>query len=493
MSSLSTVLAVFTVASVALTVGTVLINIRLAERRSWIVSAIRAGATVLAAILALPITKLLAGFLTDVSYQLVMPVLGDDIGDLVGASSEGLEGTGTVTSMMVSLVTYILVFLLLQLGFVLAGVAACRFLPALRERARRGVALTFGVCNGLLAALVILSSVCAFLTVSGHTLGDTTASIDTYHAEQTAGIVQKFNSANEDERSLSRMLDRHPLVSLLSSTVGRPLLAVLGNDQIRLEDENEIVELNLDREMSVVVRTATHLTDAGAALEKEDFCEDDKARLYGLSDSMTDSRWMSVVSADAVVVMAENWKQGKPFGGMNAPVAVNAARPAFDCLMDTMAASEADALREDLHVLFDVMGDLKIAGLLSETDDVQLLICNAARDDLFCVIDAKLAVNSRFDPLAAEMRLMSVRLLADLLGKDALLAGEHSALMRALAADLTAGGENTVSAMEETLAAYGYELPENVAKVVAEQILADLGSDGAISEIELTTYLSELA
>ena len=65
MSLLSAVLSVLTVASVGFFVIMILINLHLADRRSWVMSILRVGMTIVSAALALPLAKLLAGAFTD--------------------------------------------------------------------------------------------------------------------------------------------------------------------------------------------------------------------------------------------------------------------------------------------------------------------------------------------------------------------------------------------------------------------------------------------
>lgn len=502
MSLLSTVLSVLTVASVGLAVIMVLVNLLLAGRRSWIMSIVRVGMTVVAAVLALPVAKAVAGAFTGSVYDAIVPAVGDGMGDFLGAAPEGLDGLRVIISMLISLLLYIVVFLILRLLFAIVGVILCRFMPVLKAKTRRGVSMPLGALNGLLIVAVVLAPLCGFLAMSGNVLGDMVTAAEKCESEAADVLLEQLGTDSHNARQLAREMDQHPVVSLVSGTVGRPIFSVLTDGELELSGgSGEVIEMDMEQDLSAMLCTLIHFTDANEALGEDDFNAEDKSRLYSLSDSISRSRWVTVVATDALAALADNWQQGAAFGGMGRPSMDKATEPAFDSLMGVLSEQTPDTLHEDLHTLFDVTGDLIISGLVSGSDDSQQLIRNASDNEFFGSVADKLDANDRFDPVAVEVRRMSVRLVSGMLGSESLRSGEHDALMLDVSKDLTDVISLSVEErhevlppiLEETFARHGHEMPQNVAIEVADQMIVDLGEDGEITDAELTEYLIENA
>ena len=502
MSFLSAVLSVLTVASVGFTVIMILVNLHRADRSSWVMSALRVGMTLLSALIALPVTKLLAGAFTDGVYETVLLAAGDGMGEFLSATPEGLDGLRVIVSMTVALFLYILVFIVVRILFTILGVFLRRWLPALREKTRRGLAMPLGALNGILIVAVVLAPLCGFLSVSGSVLGDVSVSAAKCESEEVTDLLAQFGADGRKARKLAVEINKQPVISIVSATVGRPICAFLSGGELELSDgSGKVIDMELERDLSAIICTYLHLTDANEAVNEEDFDAEDKSRLDNLSESVDRSEWVTIVTADAMATLAERWKQRESFAGAGCPSVHKAAEPAFDSIMDVLTVQTADVLPEDLPIVLDVTGDLALSKLLSGTDDAQQLIKNVSEHDFFATVAGKLDANARFETVAGEIRLMSVRLVAAMLGEEALKDGDHDELMLDLAAGLTAvvsspeeeSRELLPALLEQTFADHGYDLPQNVATEVADQMLAGMGADGAITPDELTAYLVGLA
>ena len=502
MALLSTVLVALTAASVIFAVAMTLVNLYLADRRSWIMSVVRLGMTLVAAALALPIARLLAGVFTDDVYSAIVPVLGDELSDFLGAAPDGLRGMRVIVSMVISLLLYVAVFLALRLFFVIVGIVLCRFMPQLKEKTRRGVALPVGALNGLLIAVIVLAPICGFLAMGGNVLGNAAVSADKCGSAKVETLFEQFGTDSREVRELAKDIEKNPVISVVSNTVGRPVFAVLAERKLELSDgSGETVKMKMEQDMSAMVCTFIHLTDVNEALGEEDFDTTEKVRLHNLSDSIAQSRWVTVVAADALAELSEKWKQNESFAGMQRPEMNKVTEPAFDSLLDVLSEQTPNTMDEDMDVLMDVMGDLVAAGLLKGSDDSQQLIRNTSDNDFFEKVAVRLDSNVRFTSVAYEFRLISTRLVASMLGAESLRNGEHDALMQDVASDLTSvidfemeqRHEVLPPMLEQTFANYGYELPQNVAVEVADRMIEDLGADGEITGGELTEYLIEYA
>ena len=465
-------------------------------------SVVRLGMTIVAAALALPIARLLAGVFTDDVYSAIVPVLGDELGDFLEAAPDGLRGLRMIISMTISLLLYVAVFLALRLLFAIVGIVLCRFLPQLKERTCRGVALPVGALNGLLIAAVVLAPICGFLAMSGNVLGDVAVAAEKCESEQVDALFEQLGTDSRSVRELAKEVKSNPVIVVVSNTAGRPVFAVLTERKLELSDgSGEEIKLELERDLSAMLCTFIHLTDVNDALKEDDFDTTDKVRLYNFADSIAQSEWVTVVVADSMASLSENWKQDESFAGMVKPEMNKITEPAFDTLLDVLLEQTPDTLNEDLHVLMDVMGDLVASGLLMESNESQQLIKNTADNDFFETVAVRLESNDRFASVASELRLIGTRLVANMLGAECLKTGEHDALMRDVAMNLTSvidleteeRHEVLPPMLELTFDNYGYELPQNVAVEVADRMIEDLGADGEITGDELTEYLIEYA
>ncbi len=494
-SLLSTVLSAFTVVSVGFAVVVILVNLLVAGRRSWIMGIVRIIVTVVSAIVALPVTKFAAGKLADMAYDAIVPGLGKDTKEMLEAAPEGLDGVRVLISLITALLLYVVAFLLVRLVLSIIVSIFSRFVPALRKPTRRGIAMPLGALNGLLIVAVILAPICGFLTMGGRVLGDVSTAAEKCDSDVVNAMLDKFGTDDEGVRALAAQIEQQPVIKFVDSTLGRPIFSSLTTGEVTSAD-GKAIEVNLEQELRSVAGVAVHLTDATDALEKEGFVEEDKNRLYGLVDSIDRSEWLTVLATDALSELAESWKAGESFGGLKCPSMDKAMESSFASLMDVLAHENAETLNEDLHTLFDVLGDFMISGLISGSYDTDQLIKNSSDNQLFEQVIHKLEANPRFAPVADEVRSMSVRLLSGLLGVDELLNGEHADLMQDVSQVLTDMIEledrsEILRELENTFAVYDYDVPENVAVEMADQIIADLSDDEdkVITPEELTEYL----
>jgi hypothetical protein len=99
--------------------------------------------------------------------------------------------------------------------------------------------------------------------------------------------------------------------------------------------------------------------------------------------------------------------------------------------------------------------------------------------------------------LVTELKSMSVRLVTNMLGTEALQNGEYSEMMGNVAGTLTDALDMPkeerdaiiVDKLQNEFAAQGYDVPADVAIGMSDQLMAELGADGEITEEELTDYL----
>ena len=194
--------------------------------------------------------------------------------------------------------------------------------------------------------------------------------------------------------------------------------------------------------------------------------------------------------------MAEKWLDGEDFAGMSRPKLDAALSPTFDCVLSVLASENADTLEEDIHDILDVLGDFMANDLLGEDADYMQLVQKLGASGLLTDMMAKLQANERLAVLATEIKALSMRLVTNMLGAQQLKDGQYAEMMGNVAGTLTDALEMSkedrdamvVESVQEQFAAEGYDVPPEVVVEITDQVMAELGADGEITEEELTDY-----
>ena len=176
--------------------------------------------------------------------------------------------------------------------------------------------------------------------------------------------------------------------------------------------------------------------------------------------------------------------------------------PTFSCVLQLLASETPQTLSEDIHVILDVLCDLRLKGFLNaETVFYEDLIRSLGRDGFLTSLLARLDQNERMHLLVDEIRTMSVRLVGRMLGVDQLQNGQYDALMDDVASSLNdvlqkpaeERDEIIKQAINQNFDTHGFNVPEDVALEVSDKVINELGADGEITKEELIDFLSNYA
>ncbi len=498
MISLSAILSVIVLVMVAFAVIMVVANLFLAGRRGWTMGIVRIALTVIAVIAALPLARLVSEKLTDWAYDRFIPLLGDDVETFLNSIPLGTEGARTLVTMVAAPLLFALIFIVLRALLCIVGYVLGRVVPALRDKSLRAVSMPLGALNGLLIAMVVMVPLCGFITMGAHVLNDAQEALANCEPEAVEKILAGVGTTPEQVDSLTEEMNSQPVIKAVSYTVGRPVFSYLTTAQLdTTETHGEIITMNLEQEISGLACTCVYLFDAYDTLDKDDFVEADKECLYVLADQILESDWIRLMATDTLVNAATQWKAGKEFAGIGRPTVNASVDPTINCLLDILASEQTVTLDEDLHTLLDVVGDFLVCDLLTETDEPEKLLMTISENGLLDQTLTKLEANPRLSPLVGELRSMSVRLLTEMLGLDDLKNGEHAELMDTVAGELNGvlglpeeeRHEAISEAVSTTFKDYGYEVPEDVAIDMTDQMIEELGGDGEITGDEVSDYL----
>ncbi len=475
-----------------------LIDMLRAARRSWIMAAVRLGVTLVAAVIAIPVTRAVADLAADTVYGYLVPHLGEELVSFLTEVPVGAEGMRVIAALLAAPILYLILFLLLRWAAYLVLWVVERCIPILRKRSMRILSMPLGALNGIVLAAVTLIPLCGYLVFGAHMLRTFVDSGMTDTTLIRENVLDRFDLTENDLENLSDRIENNPAVSAVYMTVGKPIYTALTTAELDVsETHGQTVKMNPERELKGLLVTAAYAIDAGEAFGKADYTPADKELLFAAADSLFESDWVRLLATDSLVALSRTWLENKPFAGIECPVLDASLNPTVNRLLEVLSAENAETLEEDIHVILDVVGDLKINGLLEGNADYTAMVQRMGESRLLTDMLVRLEENERLGVLAAELRALSIRLVSNMLGVDKLMSGEYSDMMGNVAGALTDSLRMSeeerdaliLNAVKNNFADSGFDMPDEVALKMSHQMIGDLGTDGEITEEELTDYL----
>lgn len=489
---------IFTLAAVLYVLVWALIYLFAAGKRSWIMAVVRIGITVVSAIAAIPLTKLIADLSADFVYGLILPYMGEELVGFLTEVPVGAEGMRVIASLLVAPILYLLVFLVLRWLIAMIAWIVEKCVPVLKARTLRGVSMPLGALNGILIAVVTLVPLCGYMVFGAHLLNTFVDSGMTDTALVQKNVLERFNLTEDQVENVADGLKGNIVVTVVHKSVGNPIYTALTTAELdATETHGQTVEMNLERELSGLLVTASHAMEVVESLEKETYTPADKDLLFATADSFFESKWIRLLAADTLVSMSETWLENKAFAGIDRPVLDASLNPTVNRLLEVLATETPETLEEDIHVILDVVGDLLVNDLLKKNADYTAMVQRMGQSGLLTDMLAKLDANERMHTLAAELKSLSIRLVTNMLGTDLLKSGEYAEMMGNVAdtlngvLDMPEEERNAIitQSIKDNFSEQGFDVPDEVALEMSNKLIDDLGADGEITGDELTDYM----
>ena len=489
---------IFTVAVALFALILGLVNMIKAGKRSWLMAVIRLGITAFSMVASVPVTMMLLNEASDYAYELVVPMLPAALGGFFTEVPVGAEGMRVIASLLIAPGVFLLVFILMRWALSIVAWVIEKIIPPLRKRSLRGLSRLLGLANGVLVAVVVLIPLTGYLMLSTHAVRTVVESDLTDSAVIKQEILEPMGMTEEELVELSSAVESHPVIATVYNTVGKPVFDSLTNATLdATETHGAVIQMNLETELCGLVRTAGYAVEVMESFEKDDYTDADKQLLFATADSFFSSDWIKMVMTDTLVAMSQSWIQGEEFAGMARPSLDATLNPTLNRILEVLSSENGETLEEDIHVILDVVGDLKANDLLGENNDYTAMVQSMGQSGLLTDMLAKLEANERMATLAAELKALSIRLVSNMLGVDKLQSGEYAEMMGSVAGTLTdtlamSEAERDaviLDAVKNQFADQGFDVPDDVALKMSHQMIDELGSDGEITSEELTDYL----
>ena len=311
-------------------------------------------------------------------------------------------------------------------------------------------------------------------------------------------VMKPLGMTEEDLESTADAIEKHPVLSVIHGTVGEVVFDELTTAKLDVAaTHGTVIEMNLETELCGLLKTAGYAMEVMESMEKEDYTLEDKEYLFHTVDAFFASEWMKLFATDTLVAMSETWLKGEEFAGMPRPTMDATVAPTLDEVLEILASETVGTLEEDIHAIMDVVGDFLVHDLMDEGAEYTEMVQQLGNSGLLTDMMGKLEANERLRSLAGEIKALSMRLVSNMLGLDLLKDGQYGEMLGEVAGTLNDVLEMSREEREEMIldsikgsfSQQGFDVPDEVALEMSDQMIEELGKDGEITADELTDYL----
>ena len=180
-----------------------------ARKRHWSMALVRTGIVIVSAVVAVPISQMVAEGLSGVLYGYIEPELNADLRAFIGEVPLVAESAQLIVSLLIAPLLFLLIFILLRafLSLVLWIVERC--IPALRAKGLRNtaIAMPIGAVNGILVALVTLIPLCGYVTLATKTIDAFDGMMATDAPAQEEAVAREDGSPSYDALAVSAVVE----------------------------------------------------------------------------------------------------------------------------------------------------------------------------------------------------------------------------------------------------------------------------------------------
>ena len=322
-----------------------------------------------------------------------------------------------------------------------------------------------GLVQGLVCLAVLLVPISTYSTIAPAVTG-------VLPEGELSGIEEISDQIND--------INKSPAVVVFRVTGGKLVSSVFTDYSVNYNGEK--VKVKLTSEIGAITELAS------GVMELENLEEVDSQAIVSLGESIGDSKIVSVVATEFVHSATGAWKNGEEFMGMAKPEVGDLAGPIFDKLVDALYAGSGatTTFNEDIQTLAKLFAKLidtdVIASIGGESTE---LVTAISQKNVVTDIAAILEENPRLRILIPEITMLSVRVLAQIVGIPENDEAVYTAMLTNIAAKLNELRDGSLSQAEQVIVMEdvlktefkkaGVEIEPEYIGDVAVAIVADFG------------------
>lgn len=463
------------------------------------------GFTLLSAVLALAGARLIYRPAVSTVFSLVIsPLLNAQAKSWLDLSPTALKGAEELAGLLVIPLIFLVLFLLIRLLFMLVARVPWNVRRQRREASyeyiprRNKAATVMGGVNGFLISIAVLIPLCGCLVTAGDVIS---AFSDTGAAEMSQVQTMLRQSARLDAQEMTRYgesLSKNPVLAVFGRGPGGALFRGMTTGSVRSSDGSTI-RVSLTDELSVLSSVGGNGLVTAYSISRQSVTIPESAQnaILAIKDGVLSSRLLTTVGAEAVSGIASAWFEGRSFNGLKPPALNDILSPTFDLALKLLSEETPDLMGPDTQTLTGVMLDLVDSGLFVRSISYADVMEKLGHGGLMFSILDRLLENRHLAPLADELEALSSRVVAQVLDPEKIRNGTYDDLLGEISLRLNnvlglTREEREAEIREAVRVAfdrYGYDVPGDVAVSLSEQILAEIGADGAVTVDELKDFL----
>ena len=491
-----------------------------ARKHHWIMALIRTGIIILSVVVAVPVSKAIAGVVASPLAPMFEGLLGSlgEISDLMTHAPILEQSIQLMFTLILVPAVFLFVFLILRGILSLVAWIVGKFVPFFKTRSLKNtaIAMPVGALNGILVALITLVPICGYVMMFGSLTGlmdmggeeqnppagqeEVMAYAPSYDylSDAVEGGAEAETTPEGEGDLLGGLTDltENPVIKVLG-TVGTPLFDWMMTGTV--DGGAGDVSFCVTKDLPHLVDSVTGFTNAFSLSEDGEMSAEDKQAMLDAVDYLMESDWVAEVMAQSIGYMATQWQNGESFMGMEAPDMGEMLQPVMNKAWEVLSTENGDTLRQDLRTVTEVLADLMSLGFGGEGMDSEHLMGQLGSEGALAHMMQVLGENEHMAVLADEIRTLSLKLAASAMGDALKNTDQYDGVMNNMAdslnnvLELPAEERREVlqQSVKEAFAEQEIDVPEEVAVEMSEKAIADLGGDGEITGDELKNYFIE--
>lgn len=428
---------------------------------------------VLSAIIAMILTVVLCRPSSDFMVML-MSYIKDyiDVGDLFGIT-EISEALSHYVSMIIAPFFFLAAYIVISLFVSIIVAIVIRFIPP--KGKQKGVVhrlggLGMGVVCGALVSVIMLMPVVGFIDIAVEA-GEMLLADNEGEPVELAGvdIVPIVNDASSNG-----------VLKVYTSSSGW-MFNILASSYF----EGEMVYLRDD--VSTVLSIVPKISNLSG--EVSSFDRKTVDAIDSLVDALDSSALLKHTVSGVVSEVAGKWAAGESFMGMSMISAGELLDPMLNSMVEVFATTTKDTVNADLKTVTGVFGVLIDHDMLSNMNDYAHILSKLGKEGIIKELILVINENDRMVGLSDEITRLSIRALGVTLeiprNADELYHHITGDIVTAIN-DSRYSGEDRLAIVAErirsSLENHGLEIGNDQALILAESIIADLGSISNIND-----------
>lgn len=374
---------------------------------------------------------------------------------------------------------FLVIFLVLKLILSIVAKIVFKILPLFKGMnglADRLIGVGLGIINGVIIAIVVLMPFVG-----------TVKTLDT-----VVRRVDELSTESEDEGT-NEILE---FTDAISNHGGGKVVLTLGGQAMY----DLTTSVKYEGERLVLADEMTNLFDIANCVvlltdDVENYGNAQVEAFHKSADDLAKSKLLANLASDIISTASEKWLNNEEFMGISSINAGEMMDPTINSVLKVFSTSTADNISSDFHTVGNVFKVLAENDVFKNTGNSEEMLSLLGKKGVVSGVVDAIDANERMVPIGDEIRALSVRSLASVLGIPEGEDEEYNALMGNIADVMNNASEaekhETVKAgVVDALSNYGVEVEGEAADEITNSLITDLGDKENVTDEDVKEFFA---